>query len=97
MPSLRLFLSLAVTAVCVLAAAAAAAAGDPLSAPGPVASGYAVRALDRVPTLAALPVDREAARSEDADREAAGLAPRFALPQEVSITPETDGAWEALD
>ncbi|MFO7607569.1 MAG: FlgD immunoglobulin-like domain containing protein [Candidatus Krumholzibacteriia bacterium] len=97
MPSLRLFLSLAVTAVCVHAAAAAFAAGDPLSAPGPVSAAYAVRALDRVPTLAALPVDREAARNEDADREAAGLAPRFALPQEVSITPETDGSWEALD
>lgn len=90
MPTLRLVIGLAAAAALLLAAAASFAAPDPLAA------GFAVRALDRVPTLAAQPVDRDAARAEDAEREAQGLAPRFALPQAVSITPETDGTWEPL-
>ena len=72
-------------------------AADPLGTEGPVAQAFDVRGLDRLPTMAAMPFDREALRVEDLDREAAGLAPRFALPQQVDITPETDGVWEQLD
>jgi hypothetical protein len=35
--------------------------------------------------------------SEDAEREAAGLAPRYAIPHEVRITPGEAGLWESID
>ena len=34
---------------------------------------------------------------EDADRRSEGLPPRFALPNDVRVTPETSGTWENLD
>ena len=101
MPRLRHRAARALTALAlvpvVLLAAAAAAAPDPLAVAGPVSREFDVAALARVPVLATLPVDREAARLEDVDREAAGLPPRFALPQPVLVTPGSDGAWERLD
>ncbi|HPM22452.1 MAG TPA: trypsin-like peptidase domain-containing protein [Phycisphaerae bacterium] len=42
-------------------------------------------------------LDLAAVQAEDAAREAAGLAPRFAIPNETIIRPETDGTWEELD
>ena len=90
-------LACGLTLIFLAVAAQAAVAASPLASEGPVSREFDVRGLDRLPTMAALPVDREAARVEDIDREAAGLAPRFALPQDVRITPETDGVWEQLD
>ncbi len=96
MPASRHLARLAVLTV-VLAAAVAFAAPDPLGAAGPVSCEFAVQALTRVPAVTAVPVDREAARAEDLQRDSAGLPPRYALPQLVVITPETDGTWETLD
>lgn len=70
---------------------------DPLAVEGPVALEFPVAKAASLPTLVADPVDVEAARSEDRDREDLGLAPRFALPQAVSISPENAGVWEELD
>ncbi len=50
-----------------------------------------------VPLTQAPPVDYYAVQEEDAAREAAGLAPRFAVANKVSITPATDGLWEKLN
>ncbi|MGD9546357.1 MAG: trypsin-like peptidase domain-containing protein [Candidatus Krumholzibacteriia bacterium] len=70
---------------------------DPLAVEGPVALEFPVAKAAALPALVADPVDVEAARSEDRDREDLGLAPRFALPQNVSISPENAGVWEDLD
>ena len=48
-----------------------------------------------VPVANVAPVDLDAVAREDVDRETAGLAPRFAIPNPVILSPETDGAWEA--
>jgi hypothetical protein len=42
-------------------------------------------------------VDRQAAAREDEERRRQGLAPRFAIPNAVSISPANDGTWEAID
>jgi lysyl endopeptidase len=36
-------------------------------------------------------------QAEDEERAALGLAPRFAIPNEVLISPATDGVWKDLD
>jgi hypothetical protein len=50
--------------------------------------------LDRVPLVQAPAVDRVALAREDLEREAAGLPYRFAIPNAVSITPDSFGIWE---
>ena len=70
---------------------------NPLAVQGPVALEFAVKALAVVPSFDAMPVDRDVALTEDIAREEAGEAPRFALPQAVSLTPETAGGWEQLN
>ena len=64
----------------------------------PAALTYADRVLSQadVPLRAVPSVDLETVTREDALREAAGLAPRFAIPNDVNITPETDGVWERI-
>jgi hypothetical protein len=64
--------------------------------PAPAALTYAdqILAQAEVPLRAVLSVDLAAVTLEDAEREAAGLAPRFAIPNKVEITPDTDGLWE---
>ena len=49
-----------------------------------------------VPSFVASKLDRKKIEKEDKKREAAGMAPRFAIPNEVSITPKNDGLWEIL-
>jgi len=55
------------------------------------------------PELATVPIkfvatpDTAALRVEDAEREAAGLPPRFAIANETVLTPESDGKWEEID
>ncbi|MBU2501264.1 trypsin-like peptidase domain-containing protein [bacterium] len=70
---------------------------DPLAVEGPVALEFPVAKAAGLPALVADPIDLEAARNEDRDREGLGLAPRFALPQAVSVSPENAGVWEDLD
>ncbi|MBN2446486.1 MAG: trypsin-like peptidase domain-containing protein [Phycisphaerae bacterium] len=64
-----------------------------VAAPQAAVTASPIRELARieVPSL-----DVEALRAEDLDRAAEGLAPRFAVPTEVFITPDTDGTWETL-
>lgn len=49
-----------------------------------------------IPSFVAPALDRAKIEKEDIEREAAGMAPRFAIPNEVSITPKNDGLWEIL-
>jgi lysyl endopeptidase len=64
----------------------------------PAALTYADQLLPQaaVPLRAVPSVDLERVTLEDAQREAAGLAPRFAIPNEVAITPVSDGIWERI-
>jgi hypothetical protein len=66
--------------------------------PSPAALVYVDQVLpqDQVPLRAVPSVDLDTVTLEDAEREAAGLAPRFAIPNEVAITPDTAGLWEAV-
>lgn len=70
---------------------------SPLAFDGPAAPHYAVRPVEALPHLAAAPFDRTALLRQDLERRDAGLPPRFALPEEVFITPAGDGVWESLD
>ncbi len=78
------------------AAFAAPQAVNPLAIDGPVANQLQVMATDLVPVMITPAVDVSAARAEDVDREARGLPPRFALPEQVDVTPENSGVWEDL-
>ncbi len=60
----------------------------------PAAWTRAVQTLVAVPRVEVPPLDLAAVRYEDAEREALGLAPRYAVPNPVSITPFSDGLWE---
>ena len=42
-------------------------------------------------------VDIEAVAAEDLERELEGLAPRYAIPNEVRVTPAASGTWESTD
>ncbi|MFH1844642.1 MAG: FlgD immunoglobulin-like domain containing protein [bacterium] len=67
-------------------------------APGelPTAWIQSVRALDTVARVQTPALDLEAIREEDERREWQGLPYRFAIPNPVAVTPETDGTWEQL-
>jgi subtilisin-like proprotein convertase family protein len=43
------------------------------------------------------PLDLARIAVEDLERESQGLPPRFAIPNQVHITPDTAGTWEQLD
>ncbi len=49
------------------------------------------------PVLEVPAVDAAALAAEDADREASGLPPRFAVPFEVLVRPSDDGVWKEVD
>ena len=68
----------------------------PLAANGPVGPALATKSAAELPVLRADSIDIQAARAEDSIREDDGLPPRFAIPQLVSITPDTDGVWENI-
>ncbi len=87
MSALKTRLAVMVTAL-VLGLALSAAAEQPRT------FEFDAYAVARTPVLSARAVDRDALLLEDVQRDAEGLAPRFAEPQLVNITPETDGAWE---
>ncbi len=52
--------------------------------------------LDLVPVMDFPAPDTGALLAEDEDREAQGLAPRFAVPNATFITPDTHGRWQDL-
>ncbi len=87
---------LTLTFLIALALPAAQATSGPPTGPLTLTHG------DRLAPVLALPrvdlprVDRIAAVLEDMERERAGLAPRFAIPNDVLLSPETDGAWEKV-
>jgi hypothetical protein len=99
-PSSRYSANIAVRAlalIVLMAFAGSALAASPLSIKGPVGPSLGDKKATRLPALSAIPVDEVAARAEDMERENAGLPPRFAIPEEVFITPSTDGQWQELD
>jgi len=82
-----LFLALAV-------ATGLAAAIDP--APTAVTRAAELRAQRDVPLELMPAVDLAAVSAEDAERDALGLPPRFAIPHPVRITTDTFGLWERI-
>jgi len=76
-----------------LSLVAAAAVAAPVV---PTAEMFPTRPLSSVERLGLPAVDLAAAAAEDAVREDEGLPPRFAVPEEMSLTPETAGTWETL-
>ena len=53
--------------------------------------------LASVPVMEVPSVDYALVELEDQQRELSGLAPRFAIPNAVLASPETDGLWEVVD
>ena len=78
--------------VLALLVVAPAFAGEPV----PTARVFPVTALDAVDTFIPEPLDLDAALAEGAQAEAAGEAPRFAVPFPVQITLQDYGTWERL-
>jgi hypothetical protein len=60
----------------------------------PVAAADAGKDLGAIPRIVLPPVDVTQALAEDPSREAAGLAPRFAIPVPVKLDTQNAGAWE---
>lgn len=56
-----------------------------------------LRGTDELPLREVPFVDLNSTALEDMEREAMGLAPRFAIPNEVYITPDNNGLWEIID
>ena len=79
------------------AAALASAQGRSREVELPLAATAAerMRPAHAVPALRAVGLDRAAIAAEDAERRRDGLAPRFAIPQAVSLTPDDDGGLGA--
>ncbi len=65
---------------------------DPIGRIHPQAQPLAAVAAIAVPAF-----DRAALAAEDAERRAAGLPARFAVPHQVEVTPASHGTWEQLD
>ena len=55
------------------------------------------RSLDAVEVVDLPEVDLQSTRAEDAARELAGLPPRFAIAQAVTLRPSDQGTWESLE
>ncbi|MDP7030408.1 MAG: proprotein convertase P-domain-containing protein [Phycisphaerales bacterium] len=58
--------------------------------------GASASPVEIVPTIDVPSIDFHAVEVEDAVREAAGLAPRYAIPHEAVLTPANSGIWEVL-
>jgi lysyl endopeptidase len=63
---------------------------------GPTASRFPVREINRLEAIVPAPLDLAQLGEEDMARDRQGLPPRFAVPEEVSITPADHGTWEDL-
>ena len=53
--------------------------------------------IDIVPVVDIPTLDFNAIEAEDLERQADGLAPRYAITFDTAITPSSDGIWEVLD
>ena len=62
----------------------------------PASVRWPVRPLAEVARHLAPELDRDVLAREDLDRQEQGLPDRFALPEEVSLTPNGAGTWETL-
>ncbi len=65
--------------------------------PGPTPVCLAQGPSEAIPVITVPPLDLEAVRAEDVQREFEGLPPRYAIPRETVIRPSLDGVWEDLD
>jgi len=79
--------------VLILSLSASAMAQD---VPRPLAETFAVTPLSRVQTVSFGPLDRGWLAIDDVARKEQGLAPRYAVPHAVHLTPRTSGTWEEL-
>jgi len=70
-------------------------AGRPVE-PAAVAFADTLARTETVPVVQPPPLAMLTIIAEDEVRERAGLAPRFAIPSAVFITPKTDGKWERV-
>ena len=73
-----------------------AVAGGAVEDDVPTASRYPVKDLHQIDSFLAAPLDLLAIGTEDEARDRLGLPPRFAIPEQVAITPATGGSWERL-
>jgi hypothetical protein len=64
--------------------------------PGPTAARHPVLEVNRLDSVVAAQLDLARLGEEDVARDRAGMAPRFAFPEQVSITPAKSGTWEDL-
>jgi hypothetical protein len=62
----------------------------------PAATRFAVKEITQVDSFLGAPLDLANIAAEDRVREQLGLAPRFAIPQQVEMSPRTHGTWERL-
>ena len=61
------------------------------------ATAHADIPLKEVPVIQLPGLDLEALALEDEERDDIGLAPRYAVPNPVTISPQTHGRWTKLD
>jgi lysyl endopeptidase len=61
---------------------------------GPTAARYPVLEVSRVQSVAGQQLDLTRIGEEDVARDAQGLPPRFAIPEQVALTPANSGTWE---
>ena len=64
--------------------------------PRPLAETLSAAPLSRVQTVSFGPLDRGWLAVDDVTRKEQGLAPRYAVPRPVKLTPATSGTWEEL-
>ncbi len=84
-------------AACALVALAGSAAGQTNEEARPIAlEAQGLLAVDLLETVEAPLLDRRAIAVEDAANERKGVAPRYAITHEVSMTPMNAGVWEDL-
>ena len=93
-PRARAISTLLLLLVTVLLAASAFAADRQAAS---AALAHDVSSLARVEMFQADRVDHEVAKLEDLQSEGPGVPPRFAVPQQTAIAPDTHGTWEQLD
>jgi lysyl endopeptidase len=84
------------TALLVLLLLSLSAAAIAQDVSKPLAETFAVTPLSRVQTVSFGPLDRGWLAVDDVARKEQGLAPRYAVPHTVHLTPKTSGTWEEL-
>ena len=62
----------------------------------PTAATHSVLEVNRLQAVVPVRLDLQVLADEDAERDRLGLPPRFAVPEQVAITPATHGTWEPL-